>query len=307
MGLEPRTLPSNPTKNSNELLKRKPKPRLLWLTLSRPADTTTTCSENSTKKNKKLKPNSSDLCPKPTLKSLLGEPSTKLMPSSELKSLKKPRRSSPLNSRRWKNSSNPPKPNALLLKRPKSDSLAKLKIFKSILNEPTLPLLPSTKNSETSIKSSLNTNRKKKNSRSNSNLPRKRPDPCPPNCSRPRTLMKKLLTALKPSNEKTRTCKKKLPILPINSVKVANPSTSWKKPNDLWNKSETNFKLLLKKPKVPSKSKKLKFSDSPSKCPRTNRTSNDDWLRKKKRSTPPDETVSELLNPCKLPWTLNPK
>merc|ERR1712066_193085 len=228
-------------------------------------------------------------------------------PSSELKSLKKLRRSSPPNSKRWKNSLNPPKPNALLLKRPKSDSLAKSKIFKSILNEPTLPPLLSTKNSETSIKSSLNTNRKKKNSRSNSNPPRKRPDPCPPNCSRPRTLMKKLLTALKPSNEKTRTCKKKLPILPINSVKVANPSTSWKKPNDLWNKSETNFKLLLKKPKVPSKSKKLKFSDSPSKCPRTNRTSNDDWLRKKKRSTPPDETVSELLNPCKLPWTLNPK
>merc|ERR1712050_627245 len=202
---------------------------------------------------------------------------------SELKSSKKPRRSLPPNFKRWKNSLNPPKPNALLLKRPKSDSSAKSKIFKSILNEPTLPLLLSTKNSETSIKSSLNTNRKKKNSRSNSNLPRKRPDPCPLNCSRPRTLTKKLLTALKPLNEKTRTFKKKSPILPINSAKVENPSTSSKKPNDPWNRNETSSRLLLKKQKVPSKSKKLKFSDSPSKCPRTNRTSNDDWPRKKKK------------------------
>merc|ERR1712223_593146 len=159
----------------------------------------------------------------------------------------------------------------------------------------------------TSIKSSLNTNRKKKNSRSNSNLPRKRLDPCLLNCSKPRTLTKKLLTALKPSNEKTRTFKKKLLILPINSAKVENPFTSSKKPNDPWNRNETSFKLLLKKPKAPSKSKKLKFSDSPSKCPRTNRTLNDDWLKKKKRSPPPDETVSELLNPCKPPWTPNPK
>merc|ERR1711972_232592 len=109
-----------------------------------------------------------------------------------------------------------------------------------------------------------------------------------------RTLTKKLLTALKPSNEKTRTFKKKSLILPINSAKVENPSTSSKKPNDPWNRNETSSRLLLKKPKVPSKSKKLKFSDSPSKCPRINRTSNDDWPRKKKKSTPPDETVSEL-------------
>merc|ERR1712066_523367 len=72
-------------------------------------------------------------------------------------------------------------------------------------------------------------------------------------------------------------------------------------------KNETSFRPLLKKLKAPSKSKKLKFSDSPSKCLRTNKTLNDESLRKKKKSTPPDETVSELSNPCKLPWTLNPK
>merc|ERR1711879_522397 len=82
--------------------------------------------------------------------------------------------------------------------------------------------------------------------------------------------------------------------------------TNSKKPNDHWNKNETNSKQLLKKLKAPSKSKKLKFSDLPSKCLRTNKTSNDESLRKKKKLTPPDETVSELLNPCKLPWTLNP-
>merc|ERR1711879_234380 len=99
------------------------------------------------KKNKKPKPNFNDLCLKPTLKLLHGEPSTKPMPSSELKSSKKPR----------KNLSNPPKPNALLWKKPKFDNWAKLKIFKLILNEPTLPPLLWTKNSETLIKFSLNT------------------------------------------------------------------------------------------------------------------------------------------------------
>merc|ERR1712066_702542 len=132
--------------------------------------------------------------------------------------------------------------NALPSKRPKSDSSAKSKISKSISNEPTLLPLLSTKNSETLIKSSLNTNRKKKNFRSNLNPARKKLDPCPLNCSRPRTLTKKLLTALKPSNEKTRTFKKKSPILPISSAKVENPSTNSKKLNDLWNKNETSFK-----------------------------------------------------------------
>merc|ERR1711879_811511 len=108
----------------------------------------TTCFENNTKKNNKLKPNFNDLCLKPTLKLLHGEPNTKLMPSSELKSSKKPRKNLPLSSKKWKNLSNPPKPNALLWKKLKSDNWAKLKIFKLILNEPTLPPLLWTKNSE---------------------------------------------------------------------------------------------------------------------------------------------------------------
>merc|ERR1712178_379853 len=83
-------------------------------------------------------------------------------------------------------------------------------------------------------------------------------------------------------------------------------STSSKRPNDLSNKNETNFKPLLKRLKVPSKSRKLKFFDSPSRCLKTNKTSNDDWPRKKKKSTTPDETVNELSNPCRPPWTPNP-
>merc|ERR1712173_28125 len=79
-----------------------------------------------------------------------------------------------------------------------------------------------------------------------------------------------------------------------------------KKPNDPWNRNETNFKPLSKRLKLPSKPKKPRFFDLPSKCPNPNRTLNDDWLRKKKKSITPDETVSELLNPCKPVWTLNP-
>merc|ERR1712066_719479 len=120
-------------------------------------------------------------------------------------------------------------------------------------------------------------------------------------------LTKKLSTALKPLNEKTRTFKKKSPIVPINSAKVENPSTNSKKPNDPWSKNETNYRPLLKKLKAPSKLKKLKFSDSPSKCLRTNKILSDESPRKKRKSTPPDETVSELLNPCKLLWILNLK
>merc|ERR1711879_580034 len=88
--------------------------------------------------------------------------------------------------------------------------------------------------------------------------------------------------------------------------KVANPSTNLKKPNDPWNRNETNFKPLLKRLKLPSKLKKPRFFDLPSKCPNPNRTSNDDWPKKKKKSITPDETVSELLNPCRPVWTLNP-
>merc|ERR1711879_963849 len=140
------------TKNSNELLMKNLRLRLLSPTLFRPVDTTTTCSENNTKRNKKLKLNSSDSFPKLMPKSPLGEPNTKP------------------------------------------------KISRSILNDPTPPLLLLTKNSETSTKSLPNTNRKKKNSRLNLNPLRKRVDPCPLNSSKLRMLTKKLLTALKPLN-----------------------------------------------------------------------------------------------------------
>merc|ERR1711879_726406 len=101
------------TKNSNELSKKKPKLKPLLPTPFRPVDTTTTCFESSTKRNKKLKPNFSDPCPKPTPKSPPGGPNTKPMPSSELKNSKKPKRSLPPNSKKWKNWLNPSKPNAL--------------------------------------------------------------------------------------------------------------------------------------------------------------------------------------------------
>merc|ERR1712066_20362 len=92
----------------------------------------------------------------------------------------------------------------------------------------------------------------------------------------------------------------------INLVKVANPSTNLKRPNDPWNRNETNFKPLLKRLKLPSKPKKPRFFDSPSKCLSPNKTLNDDWLKKKKKSITLDETVSELLNPCRPVWILNP-
>merc|ERR1712178_620421 len=76
-------------------------------------------------------------------------------------------------------------------------------------------------------------------------------------------------------------------------------STNSKKPNEPWNKNETNFRPLLKRLKLLSKLKKPRFFDSPLKCPNPNRTLSEDWLKKKKKSITPDETVSELLNPCK--------
>merc|ERR1712157_538272 len=48
------------------------------------------------------------------------------------------------------------------------------------------------------------------------------------------------------------------------------------------------------------------MGDSPSRCLNLNKTSNDDLLRKRKRSTTPDETVNELSNPCRPLWTPNP-
>merc|ERR1711941_70655 len=90
----------------------------------------------------KLKPNFSDPCPKLTPKSPPGGLNTKPMPSSELKNSKKPKRSLPPNSKKWKNWLNPPRPNALPSKKLKSDNWAKSKIFKLTSNEPTpLPLL----------------------------------------------------------------------------------------------------------------------------------------------------------------------
>merc|ERR1712066_414536 len=92
----------------------------------------------------------------------------------------------------------------------------------------------------------------------------------------------------------------------INLVKVANLSTNLKKPNELWNRNETNSKPLLKRPKLPSKPKKPRFFDSPLKCLNPNKTLNDDWPKKKKKSITLDETVNELLNPCRPVWILNP-
>merc|ERR1712048_258046 len=57
---------------------------------------------------------------------------------------------------------------------------------------------------------------------------------------------------------------------------------------------------LLLKPKNP------RSSDCKSRWLKTNKTSNDDWLKRKKKSTTPDETVNELSNPCRPPWTPNP-
>merc|ERR1712178_611420 len=61
-----------------------------------------------------------------------------------------------------------------------------------------------------------------------------------------------------------------------------------------------------KRLKPPSRPKKPRFFDSPSRCLNLNKTSNDDLLRKKKKSTTPDETVNELSNPCRPLWTPNP-
>merc|ERR1712176_796635 len=121
------TRTKNSSQQSNEelseLWKKKPKPRLLLLTLSKLVDTTLTCSENNTKKNKKPRLNFNELCLRLTLKSLLGEPSTKLMLSNEPKNWKMPRRNWPLNCKKWKNSLNPLKPSALLWKRPNNDKV----------------------------------------------------------------------------------------------------------------------------------------------------------------------------------------
>merc|ERR1712176_890635 len=208
------TRTKNSSQQSNEelseLWKKKPKPRLLLLTLSELVDTTLTCSESNTKKNKKPRLNFNELCLRLTLKSLLGEPSTKLMLSNEPKNWKMPRRNWPLNCKKWKNSLNPLKPSALLWKRPNNDNSVTSKICKSIWNEPTLLPLLWTRNNETSTRSWPNKNNNRKNCRSNSNKLKRKLDPCPLSSSRPKTLMKRPWTVWKLSNENPRTCKKKL-------------------------------------------------------------------------------------------------
>merc|ERR1712071_688891 len=114
---------------------------------------TTTCSENNTKRNKKPRLTSSDSFPRPTPTSLHGDPNTKSTLSSEPKNLQTQRRSSLKNSKKWKRWSNPLKPNALPLKKPRADRWAKSKISRSILNEPTPPLPLWTKNNETLTRS----------------------------------------------------------------------------------------------------------------------------------------------------------
>merc|ERR1712071_143657 len=158
-----RTLPLRTTKNSSELSTKNPRPRLLSPTPFKPVDTTTTCSENNTKRNKKPRLTSSDSFPRPTPTSLHGDPNTKSTLSSEPKNLKTQRRSSLKNSKKWKRWSNPLKPNSLPLKKPRADRWAKSKISRSILNEPTPPLPLWTKNNETLTRALPSTSRRRKN------------------------------------------------------------------------------------------------------------------------------------------------
>merc|ERR1711881_445302 len=149
----------------------------------------------NTRKNKNPKLNFNVLYPKLTLKSLNGELSTKPMLFNVPKNSKKLKRSLLPNSKKWKKLANLLKLNVLLLKKPSNAKSVKSKIFKSILNALTLPLLPLTRNNATSTKFLLNTNKKKKNFKLNSNLPKKNPDLFLLNSSKQRTLTKKLLTA----------------------------------------------------------------------------------------------------------------
>merc|ERR1712142_589255 len=104
--------------------------------------------------------------------------------------------------------------------------------------------------------------------------------------------------------EKTRTFKKKLPIFPTNWPNLANQSTNSKNPREPSMLKETNFKPLLKKPKLLSNPKKPRFSAFKSKLPKANKTSNAESLRRTKKLTTPDVTVRELLNPCNPLLTL---
>merc|ERR1711879_834709 len=292
---------------SNVLLMKKAKLKPPLPMPCKLAVTITTFSVNNTKKNKSPKPNSNVLCLRPTPKSLNGELSTKPMLSNVLKNSKKTRKSLLPNFKRWKNSLNPLKLNALLLKRPNNVNSVKSRISKLILNAPTqlLPLL--IRNNATSTRFFPNTNKKKKNSKLNSKLPKKKRDQCPLSSSKLKTLMKKLLMVLKLSNANPKTFKKKLLISLIKYQKAANLFMNLKKLNVVLNKNVMNFKPLLKRLKVPLKSKNPRFLDSPSKCLKINKTLKEEWPRKKKKLTTPDATVNALSNPCKPLWILNPK
>merc|ERR1711941_156629 len=109
------------------------------------------------------------------------------------------------------------------------------------------------------------------------------------------------------SNANRKTFKKKLLISLIKYQKAVNLFMNLKKLNVVLNKNVMNFKPLLKKLKVPLKSKNPRFLDSPSKCLKTNKTLKEEWPRKKKKLITPDATVNALSNPCKPLWILNPK
>merc|ERR1712226_611716 len=106
------------------------------------------------------------------------------------------------------------------------------------------------------------------------------------------------------SREKIRTSKKKLPIFPTNWPNLANQSTNSKSPREPLMLNVTNFKPLLKKPKLPSNPKKPRFSAFKSKLPKANKTSNAELLRRTKELITPDVTVKELSNLCNPLLTL---
>merc|ERR1711937_575669 len=156
----------------------------------------------------------------------------------------------------------------------------------------------------TSTRSWPKLSKSKKKSKLNWNKPKRKLAPFPPNSSRPRTPMKKPWMPSKPSREKTRTFKKKLPIFPTNWPNLANQSTNSKNPRELSMLKETNFKPPLKKAKLLSNPKKPRFSAFKLKLPKANKTSNAELPRRTKKLTTPDVTVKELLNQCNLLLTL---
>merc|ERR1719276_694418 len=293
---EPRTPRLSRSRSSSETSTKNPRPRVLSPTPSRPLDTTTSSSRSSTKKSRRPRLNSSDLSPRPTLKFLSGEPSTRPTLFSELRSLRKLRRSLLLDSRKLKRPSKPPRLSALLSRSPSLDRLLRSKTSPSSLSEPPRPLPSSTRSSETSTRSLPKPSRSRKKSRPNSNNPRKNPDPSLPSFSRPRTPTKNPSTLSRLSNEKTRTSKKK-------SLTPANRSTSSRRTSEPSMLSETNYRPPLKKLKPLSSLRNPRFSDSRLRLPRSSRTSSDDLPRRTRKSTTADETDSELSNLCRPPST----